>query len=167
MARGAAQQENLLNTQAGTQFSNAQNAYSAASSGLNQIAQNPGYTPAQINAQTVAAQTPIAQQGAAARTGIINRAAATHNDAGMIAGEDAAARTSGQNQSTAALGVQNNAGQVALQQRMQALQGLGGLYGTASSGASSLYGNATQAMAQRKDPVNLGWSWNNGLSVSG
>lgn len=149
MARGAEQQQNLLNTQAGTQFNNAQSAYGAASTGFNSIINNPGYTPQQIQQQTVAAQTPIAGQAATAQNQLKQRAAATGNTAGMVAGQDAAARTSGQQQSDAALGVQTNAANVALQQRMQAFQGQSGLYGTASGSAGNLYGNATQSMIAR------------------
>ncbi len=149
MARGASQQQNLLNSQAGTSFGNAQSLYKDITSGYNGILANPGFSKDQINRQQEAAATPIAGQTASATAALGNRAAATRNTAGMVAGQRDIARQGAQLGSQAAWGVQNNADTVALNERDKALQGLSGLYGPSLSSAGSLYGDATRAMQSR------------------
>lgn len=143
MARGTSQQQQTVNSAASTDLSNAQNLYGTVSSADNAILKNPGYSPAQINTQMNAALTPIAGQTAAAQTSLKQRAAATGNSAGLVAGQDQAARTGAQLGSQAAYGVQSNADNVALQQQNQALNNLTNLYGTTTGAATNLYGQGT------------------------
>jgi hypothetical protein len=149
MARGAAQQENLLNKQAGTQFQNAQNTYGQAAGGYAGVLAQPGFTPSQVNTQMNAAIAPVAGKVASSEAQLGNRAAATRNTAGMVAGQRAIARGGAEDLSQAAYGVQAGADKEALQNKMQALSGLSGLYGTASGSAGNLYGEATKAMDAR------------------
>lgn len=149
MARGAAAQENLLNKNAGSQFSSAQNLYGSLNQDYNSILAQPGYTKDQINTQMNSAMTPIAGQIASARQSMTNRAGATRNSAGLVSGERDLARTGAQLGSQAAWGVQSNADNVALQERDRALAGKSSLYAPTLSSASNLYGEATNAMNSR------------------
>jgi hypothetical protein len=149
MARGAAQQQNLLNTKAGTSFNNAQSIYGNLTKDYNGILAQPGYTKDQINTQMNAAETPIAGQIASAKQALTNRSAATGNTAGMVSGQRDLARTGAQLGSQAAWGVQSNADNVALSERDKALQGMNSLYAPSLSSAGGLYGQATTAMEAR------------------
>lgn len=149
MARGAAQQQNLLNTQAKTSFGNAQNLYSGLTKDYQSILDQPGYTKDQINTQMNAAETPIAGQIASGQQTLKDRSASTGNTAGMVAGQRDLARTGAQLGSQAAWGVQSNADNVALSEHDKALQGMNSLYSPSLSSASSLYSQATNAMEAR------------------
>ncbi len=167
MGRGAAQQENLLNTQAGTQFNNAQSLYGGVNTADQAIVANPGYTDQQKTAMTTGTLTPIAQQTAAAQNRMSNTAARTRNDAGLISGEAAAARSGAQAEATAGNQLQTQFANNSQQQQNTALNRQAGLYGPIVGSANSLYGQATQAMAQRKDPLSFGFSPSQGLSING
>jgi hypothetical protein len=149
VARGSAAEESLLNSKAGTSFSNAQSQGTQAQGAFTNLYNNPGYTQSQINTQTNAAVTPIAGQVASAQHTLANRAAATRNDAGLVAAQDQAARTGAGQESTAAADVQVNAANKALQQQDFAAQGLSGLYGESLNSASNLYGVGQRAQATR------------------
>lgn len=153
MARGAAKQQGKLNALGDQSNQNAQNAYSTASGGYQGILANPGFSKDQINTQTEAATTPIAGQVATAQAALANRAAATHNTAGMVSGQRDIARTGAQQLSQAAWGVKNNADTVALSERDKALEGESNLYSTAGSQAGNLYGGATNSMLGRQSWV--------------
>lgn len=137
--RGAAQQENLLNSKAGTSFGNAQNAYSTAMGGYQSM----------LNGTDTAALDPIASTYDSASANLYNTAARTRNNAGVTAGADQLARSKASSLSSAILG-----------QREAALQGIAGLYGPSLSSASSLYGNATNAMEARPSVLQdvTGWA---------
>lgn len=147
MPRGSGAQETLLNNQAGTSFGNAQTLYGQASSGYGGVLANPGYTPGQINSQTIAATTPYAAQKTQAVNALQRRAATSGNSAGIVSGEDMVARQAASGESQAQLSVANNAANKSLSERDEALKGISGLYGPSLSSASSLYGGANQALA--------------------
>ncbi len=150
MARGAAEQENKLNTIGDTQTQNAQNVYNTALDSYKGVLAAPGFTKAQIGTQTKAALTPIAGQIAGSQAKLGARAAATRNTAGMVSGERDLARTGAQLSSQAAFGVQENADQVALNEADQARAGIAGLYSPTLNSAGNLYSNATNAMNSRQ-----------------
>lgn len=127
MARGAAQQQTLLNQNAGTSFANAQNSYGTAEAGYKSLLGSNG--PA-----TVAASG----EAASAQAQLKDRAAATRNSAGLVSGQDAAVRTGAQQMSQGAL-ADKDAG----------LKGLSNLYSTSSESADNLYKSATDAMMGR------------------
>lgn len=158
MAKGAAQQESLLNNQASTQLNNANSLYQTAS----KIIQSPGYTPQQVNTQLKAAQTPIAAQTASAATRLANRSATSHNTAGLVAGEDELARTGASAAGEAGYKVQAGADQAGLQERDRLL---GSLYAPTLESSSSLYGDATKAQEGRTK-IGVSWSAKNGLGAS-
>lgn len=149
MAKGAKEQEDLLNTQAGAQLGNANSLYGSLINRTNAIMANPGFTPAQVNTQMNAAETPIAGQVRASQTALRNRAATSHNTAGLVSGQDQLARTGAQLGSQAAYGVQSGADKTALEDRNNALGVQSSLYAPTLGSANSLYGNATEAMKQR------------------
>lgn len=148
-ARGAKNEQGLLNDQAAAIGNNASSLYGSASTGYNGVLADPGFSKDQINTQTNAAVTPIAGQAASAQQALARRAAATNNSAGLVSGQDSAARTAGQQESQAAWGVQSNADQVSLNERDKALQGLSSLYGTTLNNSTSLYDIGQKAQATR------------------
>lgn len=149
MARGAAQQENLLNTQAGTQFNNAQSLYSGVNAADQGIIQNPGYTPAQQTSITNSTMQPIAQQQATAQENLNRTAARTRNDAGIVSGQDAVARSGMQALGQAGNQVGTQIANDAQSQQNQALNRQASLYGQTTNSADNLYGQANQAMMAR------------------
>jgi hypothetical protein len=72
---------------------------------------------------------PVASTYDAMRQNLINRAGATRNPAGLIAGEDRAAREKGTALSTAASGAEMNALELGDKRRQAALTALGNAYG--------------------------------------
>lgn len=150
MARGAAQQQNLLNSAGTSMLDTAKSLYSNVKSGFDSIIKSPGFSKDQINSQMNAAITPIAGQIASGKNAMLNRAGATRNTAGLTAGERDLSRSGAQLESQAAWGVENNADNVALRERDNALEGESSLYSPTLSSAGNLYSNATNAMSDRK-----------------
>ncbi|HEY6339347.1 MAG TPA: hypothetical protein VIW68_12710 [Candidatus Sulfotelmatobacter sp.] len=138
-----------MNTQAGTSFGNAQNAYSSAMSGFQGILNNPGYSASDKAAITSATLDPIASSFDSGTQQLYNRAARTRNDAGVTAGADQMARSKAESLSNASGGLAQTFANTAMNQRDAALAGISGLYSPSLSSASSLYGNATQSMMAR------------------
>lgn len=149
MARGAAQQENLLNTQAGTSFGNAQKAYGSAYGGYQDILNNPGYSAADKAAITSATLDPISSTYGSATQDLYNRAARTRNDAALTAGADQLARSKAEGLSNASGQLAQTFANTAMSERDRALAGMAGLYSPSLSSSSSLYGQGTQAMMAR------------------
>lgn len=149
MARGAGQQEKLLNTQAGQLMGNAQQAYGSAYGGFQDILKSPGYSTADKSAITSATLDPIASSFGSASQDLYNRAARTRNDAALTASADQLARSKAEGLSNASGGLARTFADTALSERDRALAGLSGLYSPSLSGAGNLYGHATQAMMAR------------------
>ncbi len=160
MARGAAQQENLLNTNAGQLLGNAQNAYNTASGGYNSILQNPGYSAGDKASITSATLDPIASSFGSATQDLYNRAARTRNDASLTAGADELARSKAEGLSNASGNLAKGFADTAMNERDRALSGLAGLYSPSVSGAGNLYGDATNAMEARNSVLQdvTGWA---------
>jgi hypothetical protein len=149
MARGAEQQQNLLNTQAGKLFGNANSAYSSAMSGYGGILQNPGYSNPDKAAITSATLDPISSTFGSASADLYNRAARTRNDAGLTAGADQLARSKAAALATASGGLTSDFAKTAMSERDRALSGIASLYSPSISGSGSLYSDATRAMMSR------------------
>jgi len=149
MARGAAQQQSLLNTQAGTLMGNAQQAYGGAMGGYQSILQNPGYSAADKASITSATLDPISSTYGSATQDLYNRAARTRNDASLTAGADQLARSKAEGLSNASGQLAQTFANTAMNERDRALAGMAGLYSPSVSGAGNLYGHATQAMMAR------------------
>jgi hypothetical protein len=160
VARGAAQQENLLNSQAGTSFGNAQNAYSSAMGGYQGILANPGYSTADKSAITSATLDPIASSFDSGTADLYNRAARTRNDAGVTAAADQMARSKAEGLSNASGSLAQTFANTAMSERDKALAGISGLYSPSLSSSSSLYGSATNAMEARPSVLQdvMGWA---------
>jgi hypothetical protein len=153
MARGAAQQENLLNSKAGTSFNNAQNAYSGAMGGYQGILANPGYSTADKSSITSATLDPIASSFDSGTADLYNRAARTRNDAGVTAAADQMARSKAEGLSNASGNLAKTFADTAMSERDRALAGISGLYSPSLSSADSLYGTGTQAMEARNGVI--------------
>jgi hypothetical protein len=149
MARGAEQQQNLLNTNAGKLFSNANSAYSSAMGGYQGILNNPGFSGADKASITSSTLDPIASTYGSAAADLYNRSARTRNDAGLTAGADELARSKAAALSSASGGLAKTFATTAMSERDRALAGIGGLYAPSLSGAGNLYGDATRAMLAR------------------
>jgi hypothetical protein len=149
MARGAGQQENLLNTNASSLLSNAKNAYSSAMGGFQGILQNPGYSGSQMANITSSALDPITSTFGSTAQNLYNTAARTRNDASTNATADQLARSKASALSNASGGLAQNFASTAMNERDRALSGMAGLYSPSVSGADALYGQATNAMEAR------------------
>lgn len=149
MARGASQQENLLNTNAGKLMSNAQAAYGGAMGGYQGIVQNPGYSGSDKAAITSSALDPITSTFGSATQNLYDQAARTRNNASTNATADQLARSKASALSNASGGLAENFASTAMNERDRALSGMAGLYAPSVSGAGNLYGHATTAMEAR------------------
>jgi hypothetical protein len=149
MARGAEQQQNLLNTQAGKFVGNAQNAYGSAMTGYQGILANPGYSAGDKAAISSATLDPIGTSFDSASADLYNRAGRTRNDASLTAGADQLARSKAEMLSGASGRLQETFADRAMSERDRALAGVQGLYSPSVSGAGNLYSDATRAMMAR------------------
>jgi predicted alpha/beta hydrolase len=141
MGRGAqAQTQQMIDQQVAQQSNMNQQLYgssqalgSQASGGYQNLLANPGYTQAQQSAITNATQSALASSFNALAQNAANRAARTRNSAGYGELIDSLARTQGQDQASLAQRNQIAFGNAARSDRLSALSGLSGLYGTDST----------------------------------
>lgn len=140
MARGAATQESMLNTQAGTQFNLARGLYSNIQQTATDL-KNPNS--AVVNSFKNSATVPIAGRVAASQTALQNRSVAGRNSAGYVSGLDALARTGGGQESQAALGAQTGA-------YKEGAQLEAGLYAPTLTSGTGLYNAANEALKARE-----------------
>jgi predicted alpha/beta hydrolase len=141
MGRGAqAQTREMIDQQLAQQSAFNQRMYSsneslgsAAASGYQNLLANPGYTDAEKSAITNLSQSALASAFNALAQNASNRVARTRNSAGYGELIDSLARTQGQDQANLAQQSQIAFGNAARSDRLSALSGLSGLYGTDSS----------------------------------
>jgi hypothetical protein len=97
-------------------------------------------TPGERSAIFETSMAPVANTYDALRANLARRAATSRNPAGLIAGENQAARQRGEALSTAANGAEMKALQLGDQRRQAALAALGSLYGINQATMSKLLG---------------------------
>ena len=123
-------QQNAMNQQ---MYSSSEALGSSAASGYRNLLANPGYTDAQKSAITNLSQSALSSAFNALAQNAANRAARTRNSAGYGELIDSLARTQGQDQANLAQQNQFAFGNAARSDRLSALSGLSGLYGTDTS----------------------------------
>ena len=141
MGRGAqAQTREMIDQQLAQQnafnqhmYSSGESLGSAAGSGFQNMLANPGYSDAQKSAVTNLSQSALSSAFNALAQNASNRAARTRNSAGFGELMDSLARTHGQDQANLAQQNQLAFGNAARSDRLSALGGLSGLYGTDSA----------------------------------
>jgi hypothetical protein len=134
-------QQNATNQQL---YSSGQALGSQATSGYQNLLANPGYTNAEKSAITNLSQSALSSSFNALAQNASNRAARTRNAAGYGELIDSLARTRGQDQANLAQQNQIAFGNASRSDRLSALAGLSGLYGT----DTSLLGRALGIPAQ-------------------
>ena len=105
-----------------------------------QIAQHPGYTPQQQGAIGTAAQEGVGSAYGSAQEALARRAARTRNAAGMGEMSDVLARQKAKTMGETGAGLQQKFADTAMQQKMQALEGMGQLYGIDSRTLAMMMG---------------------------
>jgi hypothetical protein len=124
----------------GNENANANSAFNTVMPGYESILSNPGYTGAQKDAITNATEGGIGAAFGAANQSATNTAARTGNAAGLTSQQDALARQRMITSGNAASQNQTNFANDAQKQQMQALGGIGQLYGENLGGANSTLG---------------------------
>ena len=155
MGRGAqAQTQAMINQQLAQQNafnqqlnSSGQALGSAAASGYQNLLANPGYTDAQKSAITNLSQSALSSSFDALAQNAANRAARTRNSAGYGELIDSLARAHGQDQAELAQQNQIAFANASRSDKLSALSGLSGLYGT----DAGLLGRALGVPAQLLD----------------
>ena len=155
MGRGAqAQTQRMIDQQLSQQNATNQQLYSSsqalgsqATAGYQNMLANPGYTGVEKSAITNLSQSALSSSFNALAQNASNRAARTRNSAGYGELIDSLARTQGQDQANLAQQNQIAFGGAARSDRLSALSGLSGLYGT----DTSLLGRALGIPAQLLD----------------
>ena len=123
-------QQNAMNRQ---MYSSGEALGSSAASGYQNLLANPGYTDAQKSAVTNLSQSALSSAFNALAQNASTRAARTRNSAGYGELIDSLARTQGQDQANLAQQNQLAFGNAARSDKLSALSGLSGLYGTDST----------------------------------
>jgi hypothetical protein len=140
--------------------SNANGIYSSLVPQLETEAANPqGFNPTQLATMNTAAQETAggATAGATGRGALL--AGRTRNAGTAAKAISDAARTGGQQLSTAEQGIQNENASLKEHERQAGLSGLQGIYGTDVSGANSALGQVAPLVNANTGVENASWNW--------
>jgi hypothetical protein len=152
VARGAAQQQQLLNQQAGQSGQQAQQVFGAEFPVIQSQLQNPGYDPMTQAAIRRAGMDTVNTAFDASKDSAARRASATGNEAAFYgSANDLALKRAGE-LSTAATNAEMDIGKQKLASQQQAITDASQLYGINKQSQDQLYGAANQALGMTKGP---------------
>lgn len=130
---------------------------------MSEAAHPPGFAPTDLAAMNTGVQQSAGGgQGAAVGQGAL-LAARTRNAGGADAAIASAARTSGQNLSKAAVGVQTENANLKAKQMQEGLSGLSGLYGGTTTAGIQSTGQIAPDINADTNAENASWDWTKGL----
>lgn len=142
------------NANANTNQTEAQGAFSAANQGYASLYNNPGYDAATKSAITTATEGGIGAASGAAQQLDANRAARTRNSAGLASSEDELARQRMQTSAQVGSGNVIKEADAAKSDQLKALQGMQGLYGTATGAGIGYTGAANNTLGTLNNSAN-------------
>jgi hypothetical protein len=163
MARGAAQQEQLLNTTAGQSGAQAQQIMGMELPVIQNQLQNPGYDPVTAAAIRRAGMDTTNTAFDAAKFSAAQRAGATGNEAGFYGSANDLALKRAEALSKSATGAEEDIGKQKLQSQQQAIQDASQLYGFNKNAQVGLYGEANNALGATRGP----FDWFNSILTGG
>jgi hypothetical protein len=142
------------NANASTNQTQAQGAFNSANSGFQSLYNNPGYDAATKAAITTATEGGLGAAFGASNQLAANRAAKSRNSAGLAASEDELARE--RMRTSAQVGAQNTITEAdaARQDKLNALHGIQGLYGTATGAGLGYAGQANTTLGTLNNSAN-------------
>jgi hypothetical protein len=152
MARGAAQQKDLLNQQAANSTAQANQVSGMELPVLQNQLQNPGYDPVTAAAIRRAGMDTTNTAFDASRDSAARRAGVTGNEAAFYGSANDLAMKRAQALSTAATGAEEDIGKQKLASQQQAITDASQLYGINKASQGQLYGEANNALSQTRGP---------------
>lgn len=142
------------NANANTNQTEAQGAFNATNQGYADLYNNPGYDAATKSAITTATEGGIGAATGAANTLAANRVARTRNSAGLASSEDELARSGQRTAGQIGATTQITEADAARSDKLKALQGMQGLYGTATGAGIGYTGAANNTLGTLNNSAN-------------